>query len=104
LTARQVADVLGVSYDLVREHRHELGVLAGQGARPRLLFHAAAVDRYVTARHEAAAVEAAKLGIPLEVEPDQILRNAAQVAASIAEHLRRRVLDLNDEDTLQGGE
>lgn len=52
LSAREVAEVLGRSVDWVREYRHELGVVAGRGARPRLLFDAAAVDRYATACDE----------------------------------------------------
>lgn len=50
LTAREVAARLGLSYDFVREHRDELGVLAGEGARPRLLFDARRVAEFATAR------------------------------------------------------
>lgn len=53
LTAREVAERLGCSYDFVRDHRHELGVLPVVGARPRLLFDAAAVDAWATARSAA---------------------------------------------------
>jgi len=52
LTARQVADRLGRSTDWVRSHRVELGQVPGVGARPRLLFDAAAVDHWATARQE----------------------------------------------------
>jgi hypothetical protein len=48
LTAREVADRLGRSYDFVREHRHELGVLAAEGARPRLLFDPQQVEAWAT--------------------------------------------------------
>lgn len=48
LTTRQVAEKLGHSTDWVRQHRHELGVRPGTGTRPRLLFDALAVTRYVT--------------------------------------------------------
>lgn len=50
LTAREVAAHLGRSYDFVREHRHELGLLAAEGARPRLLFDPRQVDVWATSR------------------------------------------------------
>lgn len=53
LTARQVANLYGVSPDWVRRQRHRLGVVqlgeAGAGRRPRLRFDAAAVERALTA-------------------------------------------------------
>lgn len=49
LTAREVAERLGRSVDWVREHRGELGLVPGPGARPRLLFNAEAVEAWATA-------------------------------------------------------
>lgn len=49
LTAREVMVRLGRSYDFVRDHRQELGVLAVEGDRPRLLFDAEAVERFARA-------------------------------------------------------
>ena len=65
LTARQVADRLGRSTDWVRSHRAELGQVPGVGARPRLLFDAAAVDRWATARDEIVPAPAPDLASPL---------------------------------------
>ena len=50
LSAREVAVRLGRSPEWVRDHRDELGVLPGRGPRPRLLFDAAAVEAWATAR------------------------------------------------------
>jgi len=46
LSVAEVAARLGRSRDWVRSHRHELGVVAGTGARPRLLFAAEHVAAY----------------------------------------------------------
>jgi hypothetical protein len=46
LTTAQAAQRLGRTQDWVRQHRHQLGLIASQGARPRLLFNAQAVAAY----------------------------------------------------------
>ena len=60
LTSRQVAERLGRSTAWVREHRGELGQVPGVGERPRLLFDAAAVEAWVTAREEVVKSRAAE--------------------------------------------
>lgn len=52
LTARETAERLGRSVEWVRDHRGELGQIPGEGARPRLLFDASAVEVWATARGE----------------------------------------------------
>lgn len=52
-TTGRVAAELGFSAEWVRDHRAELGVVTMPGARPRLLFEAAAVRAWATAREGA---------------------------------------------------
>lgn len=65
ISVRQVAVRLGRSAEWVRDHRDELGLVAGQGARPRLLFDAAAVERWATARDEVVQSQPAEAASPL---------------------------------------
>lgn len=52
-TTARVAAELGFSAEWVRDHRHELGLVTTSGARPRLMFEAAAVRSWATAREGA---------------------------------------------------
>lgn len=52
-TTGRVAAELGRSAEWVRDHRVELGVVTTSGRRPRLMFEAAAVRAWATAREGA---------------------------------------------------
>lgn len=52
-TTSRVAAELGFSAEWVRDHRGELGVITTSGTRPRLMFEAAAVRAWATAREGA---------------------------------------------------
>ena len=59
-TTARVAAELGFSAEWVRDHRAELGVVTMPGARPRLLFEAAAVRAWATAREAGERSQAAE--------------------------------------------